>query len=182
MVDWPETVRQYGPVVWKTVYRLLGNEADAADCFQETFVAALELSRRESIEHWAGLLQRVATARALNQLRRRSVEAKRRGTWPDFATTPSPNPGPVQDAEAAELAARMRRAIAQLPRRESEVICLRCLAGLSYEEIGRQLGLKLNAVGVLLHRARGKLRNTLESPSAERADQGLNHAGRTHDR
>jgi len=32
----------HGPLVWQTAWRLLGHEADAADCFQETFVSAME--------------------------------------------------------------------------------------------------------------------------------------------
>ena len=45
MIDWPHIVQEHGPIVWNTVSRLLDNEADAADCFQDTFVSALNLSR-----------------------------------------------------------------------------------------------------------------------------------------
>jgi len=31
--DWQLIVNEQGPLVWQTAYRLLGNEADAADCF-----------------------------------------------------------------------------------------------------------------------------------------------------
>lgn len=74
---------------------------------------------------------------------------------------PSPNPGPVGEAEAVELAAMLRRALADLPARQAEVFSLRELSGLSYEEIAEQLGIEVNAVGVLLHRARGRLRTFL---------------------
>ncbi|MCY2954074.1 MAG: hypothetical protein NTU53_19210, partial [Planctomycetota bacterium] len=47
-------VREYGPLVWKTAYRLLPSEADAADCFQETFISAMEASCRSPVRHWAG--------------------------------------------------------------------------------------------------------------------------------
>jgi hypothetical protein len=50
--DWSQIVEQYGPLVWKTASRLLSHEADAADCFQETFVAAWNASVREPIGHW----------------------------------------------------------------------------------------------------------------------------------
>ena len=42
MTDWEHVVRTHGPLVWQTAWRLLGQEADAADCFQETFVSAME--------------------------------------------------------------------------------------------------------------------------------------------
>jgi outer membrane lipoprotein-sorting protein len=51
MTDWSEVVRRHGPIVWKTAYRLLNHEADAADCFQNTFVSAWELSRAEAVRN-----------------------------------------------------------------------------------------------------------------------------------
>ena len=182
MIDWPEMVRQYGPVVWRTAFRLLGNEADAADCYQETFIAALQVSRREHVAHWAGLMQRLATVRALSQLRQRLTAARRRTTWSDFATTPSPAPGPTQAAQAAELAARLRHEVARLPRREAEVLCLRSLAEFSYQQIADELGLRLNAVGVLLHRARRRLRASLTEPMAGAEDGSREHAERLQSR
>lgn len=34
MERWADIVRQYGPLGRQTAYRLLGNDADAADCFK----------------------------------------------------------------------------------------------------------------------------------------------------
>ena len=36
----------HGGVVWQTVYRIVGRDADAADCFQETFIAAMRVAGR----------------------------------------------------------------------------------------------------------------------------------------
>ena len=63
--------RAGGAAVWRTAYRLLGNRADADECFQEAFLAALEVSRREPVRDWGALLRRLAAARALDRLRRR---------------------------------------------------------------------------------------------------------------
>ena len=51
MVDWSQIVEQHGPLVWTTVYRLLRHDADAADCFQRTFLSALLLSRTQTIRN-----------------------------------------------------------------------------------------------------------------------------------
>ena len=162
--DWPGIVRAYGPVVWRTAYRLLGREADAADCFQDTFVSALDVAAREPVRDWPGLLQRLATARALDQLRRRVRERGRRSAEPDpWEHLPSGESGPVQRAEAAELGERLRVALTGLPPQQGEVFCLRCLNGLSYDEIAAQTRMSIDAVGVNLHRARGKLRELLGS-------------------
>jgi RNA polymerase sigma-70 factor (ECF subfamily) len=159
MTDWPQLVHDYGPLVWRTAYRLLGHDADAADCFQDTFAAALQLSRRQAVAHWPTLLRRLATARALDRLRRRYRE--RAGGVTEAADAAAPGPGPVERAEGAELAGRLRDALTHLPPREAEVFCLRCVDDLSYDAIADQLGLSANAVGVLLHRARGRLKGLL---------------------
>src|SRR5262245_29492172 len=77
MTDWSQIVAQHGPLVWRTAQRLLAHEADAADCFQRTFTAAVELAERETIRHWPALLRRLATARALEQLRERLRQRRR---------------------------------------------------------------------------------------------------------
>lgn len=75
MDEWQQIVHKHGPLVWKLSWRLLGNEADAADCFQDTFVAAVEVGRREVVRNWGGLLYRLATLKAMD--RRESEEAVR---------------------------------------------------------------------------------------------------------
>ena len=161
MTDWPAIVARHGGAVWYTAYRLLGNADDAEDCFQETFVSALRVSRRHEVRSWAGLLRRLATARALDRLRQRRRRTRGRGVVADWEAVPSPNPGPGLQAEAAELSARLRRALSRLPAKQAQVFCLRCLEGMSYEEIAAELGIKPNAVGVLLHRGRARLRDLL---------------------
>src|SRR5947208_16896323 len=63
VTDWEGIVARDGPAVWRTVYRLLGRRADAEDCFQETFLAALRLWARQPVRHPRAALQRLATAR-----------------------------------------------------------------------------------------------------------------------
>src|SRR4051812_27215332 len=55
-VDWDALVASEGPAVWRAVRRVVGSDADAEDVFQEVFVAAVELSRREPVRQWRGLL------------------------------------------------------------------------------------------------------------------------------
>ena len=162
MTDWSQIVQQHGPIVWRTACRLLTNEADAHDCFQLTFIAALQLERNEVIRNWPALLKRLAAARALECLRQRRRESNRRVTLVESSLTDRKGVGPVQAAEASELAARLRQALAELDSRQAEVFCLACLDGLSYQEIADLLGLTLNHVGVLLNRARAALRERLQ--------------------
>ena len=157
MTDWQVVVGRHTTQVWQTAYRLLGDYEDADDCVQETFLAALELSRRQPVRNWSGLLARLSTCRALDRLRRRMRDAARREAAVAWSAVASPDAGPEQEAQAAELSDRLRAALATLPPKQAEVVCLRCLNGLSYREIARELDVNSSAVGRLLHRARARL-------------------------
>src|SRR5579872_2623773 len=100
MIDWPRLVREEGPHVWQVAYRLLGNHADAADCVQETFTQALELSRRQAVTSWGGLLRRLATIQGLQRLRTRYREGARIQVLSPDCPALSAEPGPVERAEA----------------------------------------------------------------------------------
>ena len=106
MTDWQRIVGRHSGLVWRTAHRLLNSLEEAADCFQETFLAALELSRREDVRNWPGLLTRLCTCRAMDRLRSRLRDTSRLDDLRDWTTVASPNPGPVQEAEASELAGR----------------------------------------------------------------------------
>jgi RNA polymerase sigma-70 factor (ECF subfamily) len=166
-VDWDALVASEGPAVWRAVRRVVGNDADAEDVFQEVFVAAVELARREPVRRWRGLLLRMAHARGIDRLRAKYRRAGREGAGDEdvaesnFESVASDRPLPHEHAEAAELSARLREALAQLPAKQSEVFCLFCLEGWTYQEISEHLDLSIDAVGVTIHRARARLKALL---------------------
>jgi len=131
-------------------------------CFQETFICALEVSRRQRVRSFSALLVRLATTRAIDQLRQRFRHSKVRSDAADLAAVPSTNPEPVQEVQMQELVVRLRESLSQLPPQEAQVFCLRCLNDMSYRQIAKELGIKTKTAGVLLHRARKKLRDFLE--------------------
>ena len=177
MTDWSRIVEQHGPTVWKTVYRLLDNEPDAADCFQNVFVAALKLSRRESIRNWPGLLKRLATTSALERLRQRYRQSSRLDSVTDDARPDPRQLEPSRVAETDELAEHLCRALARLDARQAQAFCLARLEGLSYGEIAAEMGVSINHVGVLLNRARSKLRRQLRAfaPASAGETSGEDH-------
>src|SRR5438045_4712405 len=113
MTSWDTVVAHEGPLVWRTLWRLLADREDVEECFQETFVAALKLSRRQTVACWPALLCSLATARAMDQLRKRY----RRGVrWHSggngalghrLAEVTSTDASPVEHAVAAELSERL---------------------------------------------------------------------------
>jgi len=159
--DWPVIVKDCGPVVWQTAYRLLGNHADTADCFQDTFLAALEVSRREHVRNVAGLLVRLATTRAIDRLRQRGRQERRQMDSHTCEDLSSSQPDPGGRAQTQELARQLREAIGRLPPQEAKVFCLRYLSEMSYRQIARELNIGINAVGVSLYRAKARLREAL---------------------
>jgi RNA polymerase sigma factor (sigma-70 family) len=61
------------------------------------------------------------------------------------------------------LGAQLRRVLAELPEPQGTVFSLRFLCEWTYEEIARELGMTVSAVGVMIHRTRGHLRERLAS-------------------
>ena len=169
MTDWEGIVRDHGPSVWRTAHRLLGNRADADECFQETFAAAVELVRRnkEPVRQWSALLVRLATARAVDRLRQRVRRSSRQepagGDAVDALLDPRCGSRPSDRAEQAELSARLRAALAHLPPKQADAFCLHCLEGWSYREVAEHLGTSVDDVGVCVHRARAALRERIAS-------------------
>ena len=161
MTDWPEIIREHGPLVWRTAQRLLNHDADAADCFQRTFLAAVELESGEPIRRWRAALVRLATARALEQLRVRYRHAAR------FTPLNSEPIGEIDEAlrraSASELAERLRVVLADMEPRQAELICLVYLEGRSNQEAAEELGITAAHAGVLLQRARAALRERLSA-------------------
>ena len=159
-MDWEQVVSTHGPMVWGTAYRMLGRYQDASDCYQETFMQALRVANREPVRDWGSLLRRLATVCALAALRRRYRRGGVQELSEDMEVADG-GPGPVQSAADGEFLARVRGVLANLPAKEARVFWLRLLEECSYEEVAQAMGISVNAVGVLIHRLRKRLRERL---------------------
>ncbi|HYE18567.1 MAG TPA: sigma-70 family RNA polymerase sigma factor [Tepidisphaeraceae bacterium] len=176
--SWPTLLRDHGPTVWRTAYRLLADRQDAEEVFQETFLAALEFSRAHDVRHWPALLQRLATTRSVDRLRRRYARRRHLPTVPDTADdgdtaldrVPTASASPLEHLQTAELSDRLRAALTHLPANLAEPFCLHALSGWSYQEIAQHLGLPSTSVGVNIHRARHKLRDLLAAFAPDSTD------------
>src|SRR5438128_119194 len=120
MEDWEGILERDGPHAWRAAWRILGHHADADECFQDACLAALELSRGQKVRNWRAVLQRLAAARAIDQLRIRIRRKPREQPLPEGHLT-SGDALPPDRAAHAELAARLRAALAHLPSRQAEV-------------------------------------------------------------
>lgn len=170
MTDWSDIVHRHTALVWTTAYRLLNNEADAADCFQDTFVSALELSRKETIRNWGGALKSMAVRRALDRLRGRCQESSRFEAFPPAPPVDGKAKEPADAAQSIELAEGLRRALSDIDPTQAQVFSLICLFDFSYAEAAEALNVTANHVGVLLNRAKAALRQRLAVFSPARPD------------
>jgi RNA polymerase sigma-70 factor (ECF subfamily) len=152
VTDWDRIVREYGPMVFDTAWRILGHAPDAEDVVQEVFLEVHRWNHTRRVRHWAGLLRRLATFRAVDCLRRRKA------TCPlDGLELAAGQEGPEAAAIGRELADRLRHAVAQLPPQEGAVFCLRYFEELPYQSIAEALDISGGAVAQALHKARAKL-------------------------
>ena len=163
MPHWQSIVENHAGLVWQTIRRLLDHEADAADCFQDTFLAAFEASRVKPVTAWPAFLVKIATNRALDRLRRYDRERRRTGGDRDVIAAIAAQAMPHEQAEERELLGRLRQAVAGLPEDQAEVFWMAMFEPLSHADIAAALGITPNHVGVLLHRARKTVQSRLLS-------------------
>src|SRR5262245_2834944 len=139
-------------------------ESDVEDVTQEAFLKAYRklgnFDGRSSFYTW---LYRVAANTAMDW--RKRERHRRHAPLPEGPegddAVPSAEAGPERSASQRELAARIDAAIESLPEKYHEILVLREVEGLSYEEISERLGMSKGTVESRLFRARERLREKL---------------------
>ena len=148
-----ELVRRHQGTATALAARVLGSDDLACDAVQEAVVAAMTgLDRLRSADRFGPWFCGIA----LNVSRRwlRQLRAERPDFGPDRA---GDDAGPDELAELADLAARVRAAIAGLADGQREAVLLFYLQGLSHREVAAELGVSVGAVKSRLHQARAAL-------------------------
>jgi RNA polymerase sigma-70 factor (ECF subfamily) len=162
-------VEDNASAIYRLALRMMGNEADAEDVLQETFLSAFRsidrFEGRSSLSTW---LYRIASNAALMRLRRNEpeqvsvdepVERDDGESMPrqffDFCCLPE------EDLLREEAREQMKQAIDDLPPILRSVFVLRDIEGVSTAETAEALDLSESAVKSRLMRARLKLRDEL---------------------
>jgi len=131
-------MQKYGPQLATMLWRILGNEQDVCDAYQDTFLQVAHCEGGRKPEYVRAYIFRVANNVAISMLRRRIAERKRlSGT----NTTRKAVNSPWQELDSKYLQETLRDSVAQLPDHLRNVITLRDLAGLSYSQVGGILGI-----------------------------------------
>lgn len=152
-------VALYQPRVTRLAHRLLGWSGDVDDIVQEVFLAVLRHARkyRQDASLWTWLTTITLNA-CRSHFRRRELLRKLSSVFIPGKSPASADTAALED----ETARQVRSAVAALPPRHREVVVLFYLEHRSVAEMSRLLGASANAIDVRLHRARAKLRQSLE--------------------
>ncbi len=158
-------VERHGKTVFRLAYRISGNEHDAEDIVQESFLRAYrQLGRFEARANFGTWLYRIVANCAVDMMRAKQARHDQsRGESLEAAADRAQvdGPGPERLAASAEIDRRVADALGALSPLERAAFTLRHYEGRSIEEIGRTLGLGTSAAKHSVFRAVRKLRAAL---------------------
>jgi RNA polymerase sigma-70 factor (ECF subfamily) len=162
--------------VYRLILRMTGNEQDAEDITQETFIKVIKsLPDFEGRSQLATWIYRIAMNESLMNLRRRkpagsTVEIDAGNEEDDGAEIEIIDWAAQPESELLDSEGKQQLdlAIARLPESMRSVFALRDLQGLSIEETASVLGISIPNVKTRLLRARLKLRQDLSLYHRER--------------
>lgn len=188
-IAFEELVRQYEKQVYHLALRMCGHQEDALEIAQETFLSAwrgLKFFRgNATFSTW---LYRLTTNAAIDYLRRQKRQQALEGASLDdeesYLEPLDPTPTPHQALEQKELSTQLQEGLMELSDQHRQVLLLRELQGLSYEEIAEELELDLGTVKSRIARGREKLRKILLAKGTFSASYRLTQEKRRerHDR
>jgi len=154
-----ELILRYERRLFRILYHLLRDPAEAKDILQETFIRVFTGSKNwEPRAKPATWITRIAINLALDQLRRKKREKKTSTGWEN----PSQEPSPYRILWGKEVGKMVERAINSLPNGQREVFILRHYEGLSLQEIAEIRGCALGTVKASLHQAITRIKRELE--------------------
>ena len=157
-------VSAYEKNVYNLALRMMGNAQDAEDMAQEAFLKAYNsLPGFRGDSKFSVWLYRIVSNVCLDQLRKKSKRPTVSLSMEDEdgeetqLDLPDTAQSPEELLEKKLTREAVRRGLAQLPEDARQILLLREIQGLSYEEIGEALGLEPGTVKSRIFRARKRL-------------------------
>jgi RNA polymerase sigma-70 factor (ECF subfamily) len=164
-----ELVERHGRSLFRLAFLMTGNQQDAEDVVQESFLRAYRqiagFDGRAAFGTW---MHRIAVNCSMDLVRTRHRRDGRLapqdgGSAPDpMAELPSTGPTPERMALSGEVRQKVAEAMQELSPTERTAFVLRHFEGMRMEEVGRVLECQPGAAKHSVFRAVRKLRHALE--------------------
>lgn len=183
-------IKKYQRGLFGFIVRLIQNQTEAEDVFQETWTRVLRSLDRYKQGHFRAWLYRIAHNAAIDRLRHTSRETafddsnsctqSGTGYLSPASILAAPGLTPDREAEGYDLGRAIAKALSQLSPEQREVFLLRTGSDLPFNEIARLQGVSINTALARMQYAIQKLRRLLhgEYHGAQPVDNPASH-GRT---
>ncbi|HEX6437950.1 MAG TPA: sigma-70 family RNA polymerase sigma factor [Candidatus Binatia bacterium] len=155
-------LRRHQHTTFNLIYRFLGDYDEATETAQEVFLSAYN-----SIQQFRGdatfstWLYRIAFNHASTRRKSLNNKLQRQVALDDEVVLVDCGENPESSAERKEIQERVQQALNGLDGDDAQIILLRDLQDISYEDIAQTLDVPVGTVKSRLHRARQALRNIL---------------------
>jgi RNA polymerase sigma-70 factor (ECF subfamily) len=183
-VRFDQLYREHADRIFRFAQRLCGQEDDAKDLVQDTFLNAYrglhDFRGEASVTTW---LYTIAANACTRMRRKRKGEPQRELSLEEFIPTSegefrlqiqANGLSPQQALENKQLRRALQQAIQKLPRKYRLVLVLRDMEGLTAKEVGSIMRLNERAVKSRLHRARLFVRRELSARGIAAPDSRRN--------
>jgi RNA polymerase sigma factor (sigma-70 family) len=127
-------MQKHGPELVTMLWRILGNEQDVCDAYQDTFLKLAHYEAGQKPQYVRAYVFRTAANTALSMLRHKIVERNRVQMLQMQSTTHT-----TGDLNSAWLRDKLRSCLARLPQNLREVVTFHDLAELPYGQVGKIL-------------------------------------------
>lgn len=166
-----ELVVRYEKSLYNIVFGVVGDADTARDVTQDTFLRAHQfLDRYQKSFRFSTWLFRIGVNLGISRLRRNRLESEvfsARGIAHYGLLRGGGESSPIDDVLREERARQVLDGIRDLSDRYRTVLLMRYRDGMPCREIGRDLGISANSVSIILHRAKAKLKEFLETGEGE---------------
>ena len=156
-------VERHSRPLFRVAFRMTGNQQDAEDVVQESFLRAWrqlgKFDERASFGTW---LYRIATNCSLDVMRSRKRRSALSEAEDPALALPSGDPSPERVAMSGEVRERVAEAMDGLSASERTAFVLRHFEGMRIVDVSRVLGCQPGAAKHSVFRAVQKLRRALE--------------------
>lgn len=172
MPTWGELVSEHADSVYRLAFRLSGNQHDAEDLTQETFMRVFRSLKSYQPGTFEGWLHRITTNLFLDMVRHRA-SVRMEALPEDYERVPGTDVTPEEAYNDANLDPTLQAALDQLSPDFRVAVVLCDVVGMSYEEIADTLGVKMGTVRSRIHRGRSQLRDYIENAAQDSYDAAV---------